>query len=127
MDRGERVRARIQARADELTASGREVGVPVAVIARGRLMVEVTSATADPATADARGQRPAVLRSAVGMVAANGSAAYADIDSGVAVAVMRKRFAPGDATALSRIRRERRRRGRIAIVGHPPTSNQRRT
>ena len=34
------------------------------------------------------------LRGAVGMVAANGSAAYADINSGVAVAVMRKRFAP---------------------------------
>jgi hypothetical protein len=28
------------------------------------------------------------------MVAADGSAAFADIDSGVAVAVMRKRFAP---------------------------------
>jgi hypothetical protein len=37
------------------------------------------------------------------MVGMNGSAAYADIDSGVAVAVMRNRFTPGDISTLSRI------------------------
>lgn len=39
------------------------------------------------------------------MVGMNGSAAYADIDSGVAVAVMRNRFAAGDLTAAARIDR----------------------
>ena len=33
----------------------------------------------------------------------NGSAAYADIDSGVAVAVMRNRFTVGDLSAAGRI------------------------
>jgi CubicO group peptidase (beta-lactamase class C family) len=41
--------------------------------------------------------------STFGMVGMNGSAAYADIDSGVAVAVMRNRFTPGDISTLSRI------------------------
>jgi CubicO group peptidase (beta-lactamase class C family) len=41
--------------------------------------------------------------STFGMVGANGSAAYADIDSGVAVAVMRNRFTPGDLTTAARI------------------------
>jgi CubicO group peptidase (beta-lactamase class C family) len=40
--------------------------------------------------------------STFGMVGANGSAAYADIDSGVAVAVMRNRFA-GGFTTITRI------------------------
>jgi hypothetical protein len=39
------------------------------------------------------------------MVGMNGSAAYADIDSGVAVAVMRNRFTPGDLTTVGRIDR----------------------
>ena len=43
--------------------------------------------------------------STVGMVGMNGSAAYADIDSGVAVAVMRNSFAAGDLTAAARIDR----------------------
>ena len=38
------------------------------------------------------------------MVGMNGSAAYADIDSGVAVAVMRNRFT-GDFTTIERIDR----------------------
>ncbi|MFC4947621.1 serine hydrolase domain-containing protein [Pseudonocardia sp. GCM10023141] len=38
--------------------------------------------------------------SAFGMVGANGSAAWADIDSGVAMAVMRSRFVPGDLSAV---------------------------
>lgn len=42
--------------------------------------------------------------SAFGMVGMNGSAAYADIDSGVAVAVMRNRFT-GDFTTIERIDR----------------------
>jgi CubicO group peptidase (beta-lactamase class C family) len=41
--------------------------------------------------------------STFGMVGTNGSAAFADIDSGVAVAVMRNRFAPGDFTTAARI------------------------
>jgi CubicO group peptidase (beta-lactamase class C family) len=41
--------------------------------------------------------------STFGMVGANGSAAYADIESGVAVAVMRNRFDPGDFTTIARI------------------------
>lgn len=43
--------------------------------------------------------------STFGMVGMNGSAAYADIDTGVAVAVMRNRFAPGDVTTLAAIDR----------------------
>jgi CubicO group peptidase (beta-lactamase class C family) len=43
--------------------------------------------------------------STFGMVGANGSAAYADIDSGVAVAVMRNRFPPGDFATIARIDR----------------------
>jgi hypothetical protein len=37
------------------------------------------------------------------MVGMNGSAAYADIDSGVAVAVMRNRFTAGDITTIAQI------------------------
>jgi CubicO group peptidase (beta-lactamase class C family) len=43
--------------------------------------------------------------STFGMVGMNGSAAYADIDSGVAVAVTRNRFAAGDLTTVARIDR----------------------
>lgn len=43
--------------------------------------------------------------SAFGMVGMNGSAAFADIDSGVAVAVMRNRFAAGDLTAVAAVDR----------------------
>jgi CubicO group peptidase (beta-lactamase class C family) len=38
--------------------------------------------------------------STFGMVGVNGSAAYADIDTGVAVAVMRNRFSPDLATVI---------------------------
>jgi CubicO group peptidase (beta-lactamase class C family) len=41
--------------------------------------------------------------STFGMVGMNGSAAYADIDSGIAVAVMRNRFTPGDISTIARI------------------------
>ena len=43
--------------------------------------------------------------SAFGMVGMNGAAAYADIDSGVAVAVMRNRFAAGDLATAARVDR----------------------
>lgn len=43
--------------------------------------------------------------STFGMVGMNGSAAYADIDSGVAVAVMRNRFTLGDLSTAARIDR----------------------
>jgi CubicO group peptidase (beta-lactamase class C family) len=46
---------------------------------------------------------PSVEGSTFGMVGANGSAAYADIGTGVAVAVMRNRFTPGDFTAAEKI------------------------
>ena len=55
--------------------------------------------------------------SAFGMVGMNGSAAYADIDTGVAVAVMRSRF-DTDLTAVSEIDRSHRRRHR-----HPACCN----
>jgi CubicO group peptidase (beta-lactamase class C family) len=41
--------------------------------------------------------------SAFGMMGGNGSAAYADVDAGICVAVMRNRFAFGDFTAAARI------------------------
>ena len=41
--------------------------------------------------------------STFGMIGMNGSAAYADIESGVAVAVMRNRFTAGDFTTVARI------------------------
>jgi CubicO group peptidase (beta-lactamase class C family) len=48
---------------------------------------------------------PSRQGSTFGMVGMNGSAGYADIDSGVAVAVMRNRFDTGDLTTLARIDR----------------------
>ena len=48
---------------------------------------------------------PSRRGSAFGMVGMNGSAAYADIDSVVAVAVMRNRFTAGDLTTVARIDR----------------------
>jgi hypothetical protein len=50
------------------------------------------------------------------MVGANGSAAYADIDSGVAVAVMRNRF--GDLATVAKIDRIE----RIVFIAEPATS-----
>jgi hypothetical protein len=44
------------------------------------------------------------------MIGSNGSAAWADIDTGVAVAVMRNRFAVGDLTAVEAV-------GRIVAEG----------
>jgi CubicO group peptidase (beta-lactamase class C family) len=65
--------------------------------------------------------RPGGVRSrpgsTFGMVGANGSAAYADIDSGVAVAVMRNRFSP-DLAAASEI-------DRIVAEAFPPPPSQR--
>jgi hypothetical protein len=46
-----------------------------------------------------------VRHAAFGAVGVNGSAAYADIDSGVAAAVMGNRFAVGDLTTAARIDR----------------------
>lgn len=43
--------------------------------------------------------------SEMGLVGTNGSAAFADIDSGVAVAVMRNRFTAGDLTTVASIDR----------------------
>ncbi len=54
---------------------------------------------------DRPGGVPSRRGSTFGMVGANGSAAYADADSGVAVAVMRNRFTPGDLGVVSRIDR----------------------
>ena len=54
---------------------------------------------------DRPGGVPSRPASTFGMVGMNGSAAYADVDSGVAVAVMRNRFAPGDLTTAARIDR----------------------
>lgn len=48
--------------------------------------------------------------STFGMLGVNGSAAWADIDTGVAVAVMRNRFAAGDLTAVEAV-------GRIVAEG----------
>jgi CubicO group peptidase (beta-lactamase class C family) len=54
---------------------------------------------------DRPGGVPSRRGSVFGMVGSNGSAAYADVDSGVAVAVMRNRFVPGDLGAVTRIDR----------------------
>lgn len=43
--------------------------------------------------------------SAFGMVGSGGCAAFADIDSGLAVAVMRNRFSAGDPSAVTQINR----------------------
>jgi hypothetical protein len=47
-----------------------------------------------------------------GMVGTNGSAAYADIDTGVAIALMRNPFSP-DFTAIARL-------DDIVTEAHPP-------
>jgi CubicO group peptidase (beta-lactamase class C family) len=49
------------------------------------------------------GGLPSRAGSTFGMVGVNGSAAYGDIDSNVAVAVMRNRFGIGDLSTLARI------------------------
>lgn len=88
-------------------------GVPLVSPARRTAMAAVTFTGRDevmgfptswafgysPARPSGRG-RPG---STFGMIGMNGSAAYADIDSGVAVAVMRNRFTGGDLTTIARI------------------------
>lgn len=56
--------------------------------------------------------------STFGMVGSNGSVAYADIDSGVAVAVMRNRYSP-DLSAIAEI-------DRIVIDAFPGSSSRHR-
>ena len=53
--------------------------------------------------------------STFGMVGTNGSAAYADIDTGVAIALMRNRFSP-DFTAIARL-------DDIVAKAYPPPAN----
>ena len=53
--------------------------------------------------------------STFGMVGTNGSAAYADIDTGVAIALMRNRFSP-DFTAIARL-------DDIVAEAYPPPTN----
>ena len=69
---------------------------------------------------DRPGGVPSRPGSTFGMARINGSAAYADIDSGVAVAVMRNRFAASDLTTVARIDRIIAGMGcRVARRGHP--------
>ena len=49
------------------------------------------------------------------MVGTNGSAAYADIDTGVAIALMRNRFSP-DLTAIARL-------DDTVAAAYPPPAN----
>jgi CubicO group peptidase (beta-lactamase class C family) len=65
----------------------------------------VPSALAFGYSPDRPGLGAARRGSSFGMVGANGSAAYADIDAGIAVAVMRNRFTVGDFTAAARVDR----------------------
>jgi CubicO group peptidase (beta-lactamase class C family) len=51
------------------------------------------------------GGGPSREGSTFGMLGINGSGAFADIDSGVALAVMRNRFDAGDMTTLAQIDR----------------------
>jgi CubicO group peptidase (beta-lactamase class C family) len=88
-------------------------GVPLVSPARRAAMAAITFEGRDevmgfptswafgygPARPSGRG-RPG---STFGMIGMNGSAAYADIDSGVAVAVMRNRFTAGDVTTIARV------------------------
>jgi CubicO group peptidase (beta-lactamase class C family) len=53
--------------------------------------------------------------STFGMVGTNGSAAYADIDTGVAIALMRNRFSP-DFTAIARL-------DDVVAEAYPPAAN----
>lgn len=92
---------------------GHVAGVTLVSPERLRTMAAITSTGTDavmdvpaswaygysPFRPDGRG-RPG---STFGMVGMNGSAAYADIDSGVAVAVLRNRFTVGDLTTAARI------------------------
>ena len=55
--------------------------------------------------------------STFGMVGANGSAAYADVDTGVAIALMRNRFSP-DLTAITRL-------DAIVAEAYPPPDHPR--
>jgi CubicO group peptidase (beta-lactamase class C family) len=99
---GERIHTEIEAAADELVTSGAETGLQVAVVKDGQVVgFPVRWAFGySPGRPGAAASRPG---STFGMVGANGSAAYADIDSGVAVAVMRNRFTVGDLSTAARI------------------------
>ncbi|HEY8544362.1 MAG TPA: hypothetical protein VIL36_04910, partial [Acidimicrobiales bacterium] len=87
--------ARVRAAIDGLVASGDEVGFQVAVVHRGEV--------------DGYDLRLADVWPAFG---ANGSAAYGDLDSGVAVAVLRNRFG-GGPTALTAV-------DRLVVAAFPP-------
>lgn len=76
------------------------LGDIAAVAFRGRdEVMDMTISWAIGYSVDRPGQRRSRPGSTFGMVGANGSVAYADIDTGVAVAVMRNRFSPDFATA----------------------------
>ncbi|MFD6445131.1 serine hydrolase domain-containing protein [Promicromonospora sp. NPDC060204] len=62
-------------------------------------VLDVPSAWAFGFAPSRPGAAPSRPGSAFGMFGANGSGAWADIDSGIAVAVMRNRFSPGWSTA----------------------------
>src|SRR5262249_45965410 len=82
-----RVRGETQRAIDELVASGTETGLQVAVIKDGRVVADVVSGVADPRSGVAGSRRGLFWAgSTFGMLGMNGSAAYADVDSGVAVA-----------------------------------------
>jgi hypothetical protein len=83
----------VQATVDELVSFGAEIGLQVTVIKNGQVGVRL-----QPVRARGISSRPG---STFGMVRINGSAAYVDIDSDVAVAVMRNRFAPSDLATVA--------------------------
>jgi CubicO group peptidase (beta-lactamase class C family) len=120
----------VQAVLDELVEDGDEVGLQAAVIRDGALVADAHNGVADPvsgepvsagtlffagSTAKGVGRAHSRSGSTFGMVGTNGSAAYADIDTGVAIALMRNRFAP-DFTAIARL-------DDIVAKAYPPPAN----
>jgi CubicO group peptidase (beta-lactamase class C family) len=133
----------VQAVLDELVAHGDEVGLQAVVMKDGALVADIAGtrllsaeqlAAAAAVAYTGRDQvmameiswslgyspyRPGGARSrsgsTFGMVGSNGSAAYADIDTGVAVALMRNRFSP-DLTAIAGL-------DEIVAEAYPPPAN----
>ena len=89
------LQAEVQAAADDLVAAGSETDE----------VMGFPASWAFGYSPDRPGGVPSRRGSTFGMVGANGSAAYADIDSGLAVAVMRNGPPAGGLTAVTRIDR----------------------
>ena len=96
--------------------SAKQLAAAAAVAYRGRdRVMEMETSWSLGYSPDRPGGARSRSGSTFGMVGTNGSAAYADIDTGVAIALMRNRFSP-DFTAIARL-------DDIVADTYPPPAN----